>query len=393
MQSIGESFRNHRLYTDFIQVKSRLQKSDFVCWLAGGAVRDLLLGVETSDLDLVTDASTENLKQLFPEALLVGEKFGVLKLPLKSGDVLDLTTFREESDYIDGRRPSHVTASTPLKDAQRRDFTVNALFWDDENQKLIDEVGGLDDLVHQKLRCVGDAATRFDEDHLRVIRLVRFFGQFPFEIEDSTLKAAFDKVHLVQNVSGERVWSEFKKINQSKAFGKVFGQNLFHKLIFYLFQIDSSKLKFQALRDELDVYFFLSILKNNGAKLSLPFSKQDEQWIELFQIAEKKWITIEDISELSYEIEKKLQLSDVLNYFVKLGRLKSEILQDALTRLRLNPESLINGEGLQDIIPPHQIGVVLKKIRLLQFSGLLTSSVDAQDYLNNQILKKTESKS
>ena len=104
------ALKNHRLYPEFVKVRERLHAHQFVCWIAGGAVRDFLIGREVSDFDLVTDASTEVLIELFPDAVMVGIAFGVLKIPVGDGDFFDLATFREESDYLDGRRPSQVKA-------------------------------------------------------------------------------------------------------------------------------------------------------------------------------------------------------------------------------------------------------------------------------------------
>ena len=227
MQRLGSLFKNHPLYSDFIQVKSRLARHQFICWVAGGAVRDLYLGRKVDDFDLVTDASTETLKQIFPEAILVGESFGVIKIPVSNAELFDLATFRQESDYVDGRRPSAVSASTAIEDAKRRDFTINALFWDDENQQLIDLVGGVADLNHRQLRTVGDAYVRFEEDHLRIIRLIRFAAQLNFAIEPSTEQAAQAFISKIQKVSGERIWTELKKIAHARNWQVVLNSELF----------------------------------------------------------------------------------------------------------------------------------------------------------------------
>jgi len=384
----------HRLYPEFLRVKQLLKQHQFVCWVAGGAVRDLVLGRDCNDFDLVTDASTENLKAIFPEALLVGEQFGVLKLILKDGEHFDLTTFRQESDYEDGRRPSHVSSSTPTKDAGRRDFTVNALFWDDENEKLIDLVGGRADLESKTLKAVGDPEVRFSEDYLRILRLVRFAAQLNFNIDPRTEKAAAAKVSLVEKVSGERIWSELKKLKSSAEWNRALSSNLFKLICQEIFKTSfqvTPKLV-ESRRDQdasAHLFFILSALQFDSAQMKekltqkLHLSREEQSRFEMFVKLRgpMRCLTAE---EMALELEKKPQLQAVLQYVVYQKEFDAEIFKQALELLKLYPQSLLNGEDLKSLIDVRQIGHMLNELRLLQFAGKIQTKDQALAHVQHQ---------
>ncbi len=391
MVSLTERFQNHRLYPEFVQVKSRLKAHQFVCWIAGGAVRDLLLERECDDFDLVTDAGTEALKILFPEALLVGEKFGVLKLILKDGSYFDLTTFRQESDYQDGRRPSSVSASTPVNDALRRDFTVNALFWDDENKTLRDYVGGVSDLQRGRLKAVGLATTRFSEDYLRILRLVRFAAQLNFDIDPATVSAAREQVSSVMQVSGERVWAELKKIKDASAWNFALRIDVFHLVLQEIFGISVPRdFRLKVGRRDKDasahLFFILSGLLDDTSELKnkmaqkLHLSKEEQSRFDLFLRARQKLREF-DSAKLALEIEKKPALESVLQYFVFQNAFDPEKFKRALEILKLYPQPLIGGEDLKTKVELRLIGIVLSEVRVLQFSGQIHSRDQALDYI------------
>ena len=198
----------------YLAVLQVLREAGFKAWLAGGSVRDALLGKEPHDYDLVTDAAVEDLKKLFPKNILVGAQFGVLRV-IFQGQEYEIAQFRKESDYRDGRHPSLVESATPEEDAGRRDFTVNALFYAPDENKIYDFVGGLKDLEEKKLRAVGDAKVRFREDHLRILRAVRFRAQLQFELDPSLEDAVISEKSLLSTVSRERVRDEILKMTKS----------------------------------------------------------------------------------------------------------------------------------------------------------------------------------
>jgi tRNA nucleotidyltransferase/poly(A) polymerase len=205
--------------TGAIEIARELRSSSFQAWLVGGCVRDLILAREPKDYDIATDARPEELLQLFPSARLVGAQFGVV---LVAG--VEVATFRSDHAYADGRHPEHVTFETdPKQDVLRRDFTINGLLLDPEaleykgdkeyrEYEVVDYVGGLADLRAGVIRAIGDPEQRFEEDHLRMLRAVRFAARFGFEIEPATW-AAIQKLHAkVLRVSPERMRDELVRI-------------------------------------------------------------------------------------------------------------------------------------------------------------------------------------
>jgi len=166
---------------------------------------------QPSDFDIATDAVPDQVHALFPNALTVGKAFGVTIIPF--GDFnLEVATFREDLEYKDGRRPEGVRFSTAEADAKRRDFTANALFYDLQSDKVIDYVGGVEDIKNRILRTVGDPDQRFSEDKLRILRAVRFAAQLDFELEPATYAAVKKRAAEVTQVSRERVRDELQKL-------------------------------------------------------------------------------------------------------------------------------------------------------------------------------------
>ncbi len=181
-------------------------------FLVGGCVRDRLLGLQPKDFDVATDGSPAQLAEYFPGALLVGAHFGVVLVEDGSAQV-EVATFRSEGSYSDGRRPDEVRFETdPALDAQRRDFTINALMEDPLSGEIFDYVGGRADLASKTIRAIGDAHRRFEEDHLRMLRAVRFAARLNFTIEEKTREAICRQAGAVRTVSAERVRDELVRI-------------------------------------------------------------------------------------------------------------------------------------------------------------------------------------
>ncbi len=188
--------------------------------LAGGCVRDSLLGRWPSDWDIASSASPEEVLTLFPRCVPTGIKHGTVTV-LSGGGSVEVTAFRAESGYSDHRRPDSVSFGCPLEaDLARRDLTVNAMAMDAAGE-ITDPFGGRDDLRRRLLRCVGEPERRFDEDALRMLRTVRFSAQLGFEIEPRTLEAIRALAHLASGLSAERVREELLKTLRSPAPGLV----------------------------------------------------------------------------------------------------------------------------------------------------------------------------
>ncbi len=189
-----------------------LREAGHSAFLVGGCVRDLLLHRAPKDFDVATSARPEQLLRLFPRAGQVGAHFGVI-LVHEDGATVEVATYRSDLNYLDGRRPEAVHfESTPRADALRRDFTINALFLDPQSGEILDFCSGQADLHARLLRAIGDPAQRFAEDHLRLLRAVRFAARLGFEIEPETFAAIRLLAPQIQSVSAERVRDEITRI-------------------------------------------------------------------------------------------------------------------------------------------------------------------------------------
>ncbi len=191
---------------------ARLRNRAHKAYLVGGCVRDRLLGIEPKDFDIATDASPTQIAAYFPGAQLVGAHFGVVLLQEREARV-EVATFRSEGAYTDARRPDEVRFERePFLDARRRDFTINGLMEDPISGEILDYVGGRADLAGKTIRAIGDAESRFSEDHLRMLRAVRFAARLNFQIESRTGGAISRQAGLVTSVSAERVRDELVRI-------------------------------------------------------------------------------------------------------------------------------------------------------------------------------------
>jgi putative nucleotidyltransferase with HDIG domain len=203
------TFTSEQLANDVVR---RLRDAGHKAWLVGGCVRDLLLGRPPKDFDVATDARPDIVTELFHRSEQVGAHFGVVLVREESAQV-EVATFRSDHLYIDGRRPERVHFETdPRQDVLRRDFTVNALLLDPETGEVLDYVGGRADLEQGIVRAIGDPEIRFREDHLRLLRAVRFAARLNFRIEPVTMAAMQELHSLIRKTSAERVRDELIRI-------------------------------------------------------------------------------------------------------------------------------------------------------------------------------------
>ncbi len=210
----------HPQWKYVVQICQQLHNQGYEAVLAGGCVRDALLGKLAKDIDIATSATPEQIEKIFPRVIMVGKSFGVCRVVMADDqdgdqdaaqDPIELATFREESDYKDGRHPEHVAYSDMKKDSARRDFTVNAMFYDLGQKRVLDYVGGEADLKGKVLRTVGVADERFAEDSLRLLRAARFAAQLEFTVEQKTLQAVQKAAQQLTRVSAERRRDEINK--------------------------------------------------------------------------------------------------------------------------------------------------------------------------------------
>ena len=252
-----------------VEIIGKLQKEGHVAYLAGGCVRDMLRGEIPKDYDIATSALPEQITSIFSKTREVGVHFGVV-IVIKDNQAFDVATFRNDGSYKDGRHPEDVTFSTPEEDTARRDFTINGIFFDPISQKHIDFVDGRSDIEKKVVRAIGDPDLRFQEDHLRLLRAVRFAARFNYEIEEKTWKSIKLNASGISKISKERVRDELTKIllneNRVLGFDLLVDSGLMEHIIPEILQLKGCEQPPQ-FHPEGDVFvhtrLMLSLLKDN----------------------------------------------------------------------------------------------------------------------------------
>lgn len=198
-----------------------LNKSGYEGYLVGGCIRDILMNKEPKDWDITTNARPEEIQLVFPDSFYENN-FGTVGVKTGLG-VVEITPYRLESSYSDSRRPDMVEYTDKIElDLGRRDFTINSIAYDPIKDNIVDPFDGQKDIENKTIRCVGNPDTRFSEDGLRIMRMIRFSAQLDFSIDTETLTSAMNKRHILDNIAKERVRDEFCKILMSKDAIKAF---------------------------------------------------------------------------------------------------------------------------------------------------------------------------
>lgn len=198
-----------------------LQDKGYEAYFAGGCVRDMLIGIHPKDFDIATSAKPDEIQKLIPKTIEIGKQFGVI-LAIVGEHHFEIATFRSDSGYSDGRRPDAVIFTSAKEDALRRDFTINALFYDPIKDKIIDYIDGQKDLEEKIIRFIGDPHTRILEDHLRILRAVRFKNTLNFQYHPDTYAAIKKHANLISKISCERIRDELIKLMYSKNLRQAF---------------------------------------------------------------------------------------------------------------------------------------------------------------------------
>lgn len=196
---------------NLLAITQKINEAGFECFMVGGSVRDLLRGISPHEYDIATSATPQDIKKIFPRVIETGIQHGTVTVRWY-GESYEVTTYRIDKDYIDGRRPAEVEFGVSLsEDLRRRDFTMNAVALDIKTHRLIDEHGGIEDIQAKIIRTIGDPMKRFSEDGLRPVRAIRFMSTLGFTIEEKTYKAIYQTREITARVSVERFHDELNK--------------------------------------------------------------------------------------------------------------------------------------------------------------------------------------
>jgi len=254
-KTIKNQLEKNSSWPEIKNIIERIAQKNFQVVVAGGAVRDAILNKKPKDIDLATSAKTKELLKILPFAKGEFAKYGVVFIPLKkTKKTLEVTSFRKDSNYKDGRRPNSIFYSSMKEDASRRDFTINALFYDPQQEKLIDFTGGLKDLKNKTLRAVGLAKQRFKEDHLRVLRALRLTHQLDFQIEDQTKKAIIFFSEKIKTIPKERILNELVQMFSAGRIGSAVQILKEHHVFPFVFPALESLIKKQQLKNHYDFW-------------------------------------------------------------------------------------------------------------------------------------------
>lgn len=200
-----------KLDKDVVKILNKFEKNKFKAYIVGGAVRDYLLGYDINDYDIATDAKPEEVTEIFEKVIPTGVKYGTVTL-IYNNKNYEITTFRKDFDYINNRKPDKVVYSEDIdEDIKRRDFTINSLYCDSKG-RIRDKYSGVKDIKSKIIRTIGNPDERFKEDALRMIRAVRFMATLGFKIEEKTKNSIVKNHQLIENVSAERIKTEFDRI-------------------------------------------------------------------------------------------------------------------------------------------------------------------------------------
>jgi poly(A) polymerase len=421
-------------------IVARLQEAGHLAYFAGGCVRDQLLELIPQDYDVATSARPEQVRAIFGDRAtqLVGAAFGVVCIHGRregQRQQVEVATFRNDGSYSDGRRPDSVVFSTPSEDAQRRDFTINGIFWDPIARQVHDFVGGQHDLERQILRAIGNPRLRFTEDKLRLLRAVRFAARFGFPIEPATRSAIAELAETLGQVSRERISQEMHKVfdgpRRSDAIGMLWDLNLWRSILpplADLWRIDQTARESTNRWIDLDAcQGFLPATTALFAPLLWPPTHQAlRPWLPpeiespeaVSGTLKSHWkVSNDEASDLrsilatgkALVVDTDLPWSQVQPWLIlprasmalglicqwrRLHGIPTDSIDALQERIQTpvecwNPDPLIDGRVLQDLsVPSGPLrGKLLAEVRARQLDGLLHSREEAIAWLEDQVAK------
>ena len=405
-----------------VEVVEKLRQQGYEAVWAGGCVRDQLLDRVPMDYDVATSAHPDSVRELFGRrhTIAIGAAFGVITvIGSKASGNVEVATYRSDSEYIDGRRPVGVTFCNAREDALRRDFTINGLFFDPVGGVVVDYVGGQQDLHEGIIRAIGDPDMRFGEDHLRMLRAVRFSANFEFPLESHTRDAIDRLAHQLALVSPERLAAElrlmFSRAGRGQALRLLVGTGLVNPL--FGGQLNKTESFWSSASDALDALcepslpLAMAILCReepesvvvicNHLRLSNHERRLAVWLVKALSVFRSKDI-MSDYARAPWSLlqpwlahEWRFHLADLMVSLAVSNYFSSENVswvsnQVQRTDAELNPSHLLRGNDLLQIGVPSGpiVGHLLHQLRSLQLDEKITSREAAVEWVEQQCINE-----
>jgi len=382
-----------------ISILTKLRNAGFETYFAGGCVRDRLLSCAPTEYDIATSARPEDIQKLFPKSQSVGEAFGVMLV--RANDIMyDVATFREDGPYSDARHPDSIRFCNAERDAQRRDFTINGMFEDPITDEIIDFVKGVRDIELRIIRAIGTPKERFAEDHLRMLRAIRFSSRLEFSIDSETAESIRELSHELAGVSRERIGEEIKQMLLDQNRG-VAGWELQYlgldRIIFEEESCMNAPTRLGRLPEKSTYATTLAawMLDRYGSDSDLP--AKTAQWQKQLLLSNRCFNELTSILQVhhamfcwdSIGIAKQKRTASLPTFISALSLVQAEdrplfihIKQSVrvLEQSGLSPERLVDGNDLIEagIPPSSQLGDVLEAVYDAQLEGAISTGEEAK---------------
>ena len=432
-----------------IDIIGKLQEKGHIAYLAGGCVRDMLRGETPKDYDIATSALPEEITSIFTKTREVGVHFGVV-IVIVNNQAFDVATFRNDGSYKDGRHPEEVTFSTPQDDTARRDFTVNGIFFDPISEKYIDFVEGKSDIDKKVIRAIGEPNLRFQEDHLRLLRAIRFAARFDYEIEAETWNSIKSNASGISKISKERIRDELTKIllneNRVLGFDLLVESGLMEHIIPQILQLKGceqppqfhpegdvfvhTRLMLSLLKDAPSIELVLSVLLHDIGKPAtysfdeeadrIRFNGHDKLGAEMSEqiLRELKFsnsiiedvvqmvanhMTFKDVQKMRQSKLKRFMSRSTFNDEIELHRVDClgswggldnyDFLNKKMVEFAnepIIPQPLLTGKDLIELgwSPGPDLGQTLNSVQDMQLEGKLNSKDEALDWVKSNRLRE-----
>ena len=396
-----------------IKIIKRLNRSGFHALLAGGCVRDMLLRRKAGDYDVATNAQPGDVMKLFKRTIKVGAKFGVVIVLLEDQKV-EVATFRTETGYADGRHPSVVKFAGAEEDANRRDFTINGMFYDPLKEKVIDYVNGRVDLKKRLIRTIGKPKERFGEDYLRMLRAVRFSTQLGFAIQPATFSAIRSNAKKITKISGERIAIELEAIlaNPNRSVGtSMLAEIGLAEAIFPGFKGERAEFAINVLAQlpkkvdfalaiaslfagcptefALKSCRILKLSRNQNKHIKFLLTNRGKLLEDRMPLSRLKMILSEPYFWDLYELQKAIQKArpDGKPGIAALNRLRKRIKD--LGDVELRPRPLLSGHDLIRLgaVPGPGLGQLAEEMYIAQLEGKIQTTTQARQWAQKWLQK------